>query len=146
MKKYILIICVLLIFIGCEKAPIDDKIQGFWMLKEFTTLEDGQLHQCERLYYSIGKYVTEISERQGPNGYGRYISLIEYKNDNTILILRDFKDKNETSGDNGINASIENLLPFGINSQEETAFYILYCNGKDMILESNYARLELEKF
>ena len=131
---------------GCKKAPIDDHIQGFWILKEFTTLEDGQFHSCERLYYSIGRFVTEVSERQGPNNYGYYVSLTEFRNNNSVLVLKDFKDKNESTGDNGFDAPVEKLRPFGINSQEETVFRIIHCNGKTMTLESDYAKLELEKF
>lgn len=131
---------------GCKKAPIDSQIQGFWILQQFTTLEDGEVHPCERLYYSIGRSVTEISERQGPNGYGHYVGLTEFREDNTVLVVKDFKPKNSAAGDTGEKAPVEKLRPFGINNQEETVFEILHCNGKTMTLESDYAQLELEKF
>lgn len=131
---------------SCRKAPIDDHIQGFWMLKEFTTLEDQAPHICERLYYSIGRFVTEVSERQGLNGYGHFVGLTEFKKENNILILKDFKRKNNAQGDSGEKAEIEELLPYGICSPEETVFHIVQCDGKTMTLESNYARLELKKF
>lgn len=133
-------------FGSCRKAPIDDHIQGFWILKEFTTLEDQTLHPCERLYYSIGRFVTEVSERQGPNGYGHFVGLTEFKDENNILVLKDFKRKNSAQGDSGEKAKIEDLLPYGICSPEKTIFHIVRCDGKTMTLESDYARLELKKF
>ena len=47
---------------------------------------------------------------------------------------------------NGKNAPVEGLREYGINSQEITVFDIVKCDGKSMILQSDYARLELEKF
>lgn len=137
---------LVILFSGCKKAPIDNQIQGFWILKEFTTLKDGQIHSCERLYYSIGRSITEISERQGPNGYGHYVGLTEFRENNTVLVVKDFKPKNTAQGDTGEKVSVESLRPFGLNSQEETVFEILHCNGKTMTLESDYAQLKLEKF
>lgn len=132
--------------VSCQKAPIDEHIQGFWALKKFTTQTDNVSHPCERLYYSIGRYVTEISERQGPNGYGHFVGLSEFRDNNSILVLKDFKHKNVSQGDSGEKAQPEDLLPYGICSQEETVFRIVHCNGKTMTLESDYARLELERF
>lgn len=146
---YIVALLTILLAIGfnsCRKAPIDNHIQGFWMLKEFTTLEDNTRHPCQRLYYSIGRFVTEISERQGANNYGHFVGLTEFKEENTVLILSDFKPKNSSQGDTGEKAKVEDLLPYGICSQEKTEFHILHCDGKAMTLESDYARLELEKF
>lgn len=144
--KSTIIFLLLATFTGCKKAPINDDIQGFWILKEFTTLDDGTKHKCERLYYSIGRFVTEISERQGPNNYGNFVGLTEFKNNETQLILKDFKSKGIDAGDDGIAVPVEKLQPFGINNQKETIFEIVKCNGKSMTLESDYARLELEKF
>lgn len=144
--RWTFIIVFTLIMCGCKKAPINDDIQGFWILKVFTTLEDGKLHKCERLYYSIGRFVTEISERQGPNEYGQFVGLTEFRNNETELVLKGFRSKGGGAGDTGVSATIEQLLPFGINNQEETVFEVVKCNGKVMTLQSDYARLELEKF
>lgn len=148
-QKYCLLtifyIVISICMFSCQKAPINNKIQGLWILKEFTILENGEKNICERLYYSIGRFVTEISEKQGNNGYGTYIGITEFANDETKIILKDFKIR-KGSGDEGIDAPVEKLLPFGINNQKETIFEIVNCNGKSMTLESDYARLELEKF
>lgn len=130
---------------GCQKAPINSDIEGLWMLKQFTIRETDETVTCERLYYSITRMVTEVAEKQGPNGYGTYIGRTEYRNDETQLVVKDFKVRQST-GDSGENAPVEKLRHFGIDNQAETVFDVVHCNGKTMTLESDYARLELEKF
>lgn len=138
-------ICILAGLSGCQKAPINSDIEGLWILKQFTIRETDETVTCERLYYSITRMVTEVAEKQGPNGYGAYIGRTEYRNDETQLVVKDFKVRQST-GDSGENAPVEKLRPFGIDNQAETVFEVVHCNGKTMTLESDYARLELEKF
>lgn len=138
-------ICILTGLNGCQKAPINSDIEGQWILKQFTLRETDETVTCERLYYSITRMVTEVAEKQGPNGYGAYIGRTEYRNDETQLVVKDFKVRQST-GDSGENAPVEKLRPFGIDNQEETVFDVVHCNGKTMTLESDYARLELERF
>lgn len=142
----ILTIFLIILFItGCTKEPINNEIEGFWILREFTTLEDGKITRCNRLYYSITRMVTEISEKQGNNNYGSYIGKTKYGEEEKQLILTDFKIRQSTS-DSGMDAPVEKLRKFGINNQEITIFNIIFCNGKKMTLQSNYATLELERF
>lgn len=138
-------ICILAGLSGCQKAPINSDIEGQWILKQFTIRETDETVTCERLYYSITRMVTEVAEKQGPNGYGAYIGRTEYRNNETQLVVKDFKVRQSTS-DSGENAPVEKLRHFGIDNQEETVFDVIHCNGKTMTLESDYARLELEKF
>lgn len=138
-------ICILAGLSGCQKAPINSDIEGQWILKQFTLRETDETVTCERLYYSITRMVTEVAEKQGPNGYGTYIGRTEYRNDETQLVVKDFKVRQSTS-DSGEDAPVDKLRHFGINDQAETVFDVVYCNGKTMTLESDYARLELEKF
>lgn len=148
MKKILAILYMLCLIIGingCKKAPINSDIEGLWRLKQFTILETDKSITCQRLYYSITRMVTEVSEKEGPNGYGTYISRTEYRENGTQLVLKDFKVRSSTS-DNKQNAPIESLRNFGINNQQETIFNIIHCNGKTMTLKSDYAQLELEKF
>lgn len=149
MKKWAInlwMVCVLLIMAtGCTKKPINEDVEGFWILKSFTTLADGEVHLCNRLYYSITCMVTEVSEKQGDKGLDAYVGRTGYNETETQLILSDFKVRASTS-DNGKNAPVEGLREYGINSQEITVFDIVKCDGKSMILQSDYARLELEKF
>ena len=36
MNRIIMICMVALAACGCSKAPLNEKVEGFWMLKEFT--------------------------------------------------------------------------------------------------------------
>lgn len=140
----IIMICLATVLCcGCSKAPLNEKVEGFWILKEFTA--EGQTVKCERLYYSITRMVTEVAEKQGQKGYGAYIGRTEYRDNGKTLVVKDLKIRVST-GDNGQNAPLEMLRHFGINSQKETAFEITQCNGKEMTLTSDYAVLKLEKF
>lgn len=130
---------------GCKKAPINSNVEGFWILERFTVTETGETVECERLYYSITRMVTEVAEKNGSKGYGAYIGRTEYRNGETQLVVKDFKVRKSTS-DNGEDAPVEKLKHFGIGNQQETVFDIEYCNGKKMTLQSDYARLELTKF
>lgn len=149
MKKLLISILIGLCIIGgiggCQKAPINSNIEGQWRLKQFTIRETDETVKCERLYYSITRMVTEVAEKQGSNEYGIYIGRTEYRNNETQLVVKDFKVRQFTS-DNGEKAPVEKLRHFGINNQAETIFDVVHCNGKIMTLESDYARLELEKF
>lgn len=138
-------ICILAGLSGCQKAPINSDIEGQWILKQFTLRETDETVTCERLYYSITRMVTEVAEKQGPNGYGAYIGRTEYRNNETQLVVKDFKVRQST-GDSGEDAPVEKLRHFGIDNQVETVLDVVHCNGKTMTLESDYARLELEKF
>lgn len=145
------IYCIFFLIIGslltcsCTKEPINNNVEGLWILKEFTTLKDNKTTKCNRLYYSITRMVTEISEKQGNNGYGTYIGRTEYSHNEKQLVLKDFKIRQATS-DSGKDAPVDKLRHFGINNQKITVFDILECDGKKMILQSDYARLQLEKF
>ena len=142
--KYLPIVLFLALFVSCEKAPIRSDVEGFWRLERYTVLSTDETVECKRLYYSITRQVTEVTDKGG-NGYGTYICRTGYEDNENTLVLRDFKVRAGT-GDNGVDAPIEKLRHYGIDSQEETKFRILHCNGKTMTLESEYSRLEMKKF
>lgn len=145
MYMMIVALGVAISFSGCKKAPINSDVEGLWVLNRFTVTETGETVECERLYYSITRMVTEVAEKQGSKGYGAYIGRTEYRNNETQLVVKDFKVRQST-GDSGQDAPVEQLKHFGIDNQEETVFDIVKCDGKKMTLESDYARLELTKF
>lgn len=139
----LLFLCLQLI--SCEKAPIRSDVEGFWKLERFTVLSTDETVECENLYYSITRYLTEVSERNGTNGYDAYIGRTGYEDNEKTLLIRDFKIRGGV-GDTGENAPVKGLRHYGINSQSETKFQIIHCDGKTMTLQSDYARLELKKF
>lgn len=134
-----------LLAISCEKAPVRSDVEGFWKLERFTVLSTGEAVECENLYYSITRYLTEVSERNGVNASDAYIGRTGYEDNEQTLLIKDFKIRRGV-GDTGENAPLEGLRHYGINSREETKFRIIHCNGKTMTLQSDYARLELKKF
>lgn len=136
---------LLFFIVGCKKAPIRNDVEGFWKLERYTILSTDETIECENLYYSITRLVTEVSERNITNGYGTYIARTGYENNENTLVLSDFKVRGGTA-DNGESAPIEGLLNYGISSQKETKFRIIDCNAKTMTLQSDYALLELRKF
>ena len=111
---------VALVMQGCQKEPINNDIEGFWQLEQFVVKDTREVVTCERLYYSITRMVTEVAEKEGPNGYGSYIGRTEYRNNETQLVLKDFKVRANTS-DNKQDAPVEMLRHFGIDNQAETA-------------------------
>lgn len=138
----LLFLCLQLI--SCEKAPIRSDVEGFWRLERYTVLSTDETVECNRLYYSITRLVTEVSDKGG-NGFVAYIARTGYEDNENTLVLSDFKVRGGTA-DNGEDAPVEGLRNYGINSREETKFRIIDCNGKTMTLESDYACLELRKF
>ena len=129
---------------GCAKQPINSDVEGFWQLKRFTTLADGETHEPERIYYGINRYVVEVSEKQGSQGYGSFIGRFAYGADGQEALMSEFKERDKTT-DNGKDAKVEQLKPFGIGALE-TVFRIVKSDGKHLVLESDYARLELSRF
>ena len=102
--------------------------------------------ECSNLYYSITNVVTQVSEREGSNGYGSYVSRTEYRDNETKLVLRDIMVRVGFTADTGENAPVEDLRHYGIDSQEETVFEIAECKRGKMTLRSDYAEIVLEKF
>ena len=77
-------------------------------------------------------------------GYGTYIGRFGYEDGETKVVMKDFKQRAATS-DNGVDATVEDLLPFGINSTE-TTFDVVVADGDNLVLRSDYATLQLTRF
>lgn len=130
---------------GCEwKDPIDEDIEGFWRLERFETHADGQIHECKRIYYGITRMVVEVAERQGPGDYGAFIGRFEYKDGRKHVVMRDFKQRANTS-DNGVSATPEDMMPFGMDAAT-TEFEVVVADGDNLVLRSDYATLQLTRF
>ena len=80
MKHFLITIIIMsALLAGCSRAPIRPDVEGFWKLKQFTLVSTGETVECSNLYYSITNVVTQVSEREGSNGYGAYVSRTEYR-------------------------------------------------------------------
>ncbi len=137
----ILLSVMVCIVTSCEKAPVNSKIEGHWILQRFTVLETGEVTECERLFWGITYVGTKMFEKQGPHGYKSIEARTEYRNNEKTFVLKNFCLDGTTT-----KASVEDLLPYGINSQEEAVFDVVKSTNKRLVLESDYARLELKKF
>lgn len=143
LKYILLLLCIQLI--SCEKAPIREDVEGYWQLKSVTYLETGEAVEYNGLYYSISMMLVKVSDPHGRYGCGQAFGRLKYEDDNSSLVFSDFY-VGAGNVDTGVQAKVENLIPYGINSRDEIKFRIVHCNGKTMTLESEYSRLELRKF
>ena len=143
LKYILLLLCIQLI--SCEKAPIREDVEGYWQLKSVTYLETGEAVEYNGLYYSISMMLVKVSDPHGRYGCGQAFGRLKYEDDNNSLVFSDFY-VGAGNVDTGVQAQVENLIPYGINSRDEIKFRIVHCNGKTMTLESEYSRLELRKF
>ena len=143
--KYLSIILFLALLTGCEKASIREDVEGYWQLKRVTYLETGEAVEYNGLYYSISMMLVKVSDPHGRYGCGQAFGRLKYEDDNNSLVFSDFY-VGAGNVDTGVQAQVENLIPYGINSRDEIKFRIVHCNGKTMTLESEYSRLELKKF
>lgn len=142
-----LIICISVVFVSCDKEPIDNDIEGMWRMERFTTHSDGVVHQdCPRIFYSIQLNIVDIAEKQCPyhHNYGSFVGHFYLNGDHTLATMKDFKFRQGT-GDTGEDVPIEQLLPYGLNAAE-TTFDVLKADGKHLVLKSDYATLELTNF
>ena len=96
------------------------------------------------MYAPLLQHNVEVSEKQSPNGYGTSIGRFGYEDGETKVVMKDFKQRAATS-DNGVDATVEDLLPFGINSTE-TTFDVVVADGDNLVLRSDYATLQLTRF
>lgn len=141
----LLLLSFLLFLTGCEKAPIREDVEGYWQLKRVTYLETGETVEYNGLYYGITRMLVKVSDPYNRYGCGQAFGRLAYQDDNNALWFGDFY-VGAGNVDTGEPASVDNLIPYGINSRDEIMFRIVRCNGKTMTLESDYSRLELKKF
>ncbi|WP_455672485.1 lipocalin-like domain-containing protein [Phocaeicola sp.] len=134
-KQILVCICLLLAVCGCDKKPINGKMDGRWQLM---TIEygDGNVEECYRIYYSIQLYQVEISNK-GSNGK-TFMGHFSYTDE---VVMGEFR----YLGNEEVQANEQDLKPFGLN-EPVTHFQIEKLSRKKMILKSDYARLSFRKF
>ena len=141
------LLCVILSFtlFSCEKEEIYNDLEDHWKLEQFTIKENNEVVYCDRLFFGITCLVTEVAQKEAFFNDKVYLARTEYRDDFTKLVLKDFRCQGLTDG-MPVEATVEQLRPFGINNREETIFQIVKLTRKNLILESDYARLELTRF
>ena len=128
---------------GCKKEPINRDIEGHWQLIEFETLADGEVHPCERIYYSIQLWVVEVAEKQGPLGLKSFRGRYKYDEVSNTITMTDMSTY--TLPENSVPAEVWELEPYGLNSVN-TTFDIIKVDKHSMVLQSDYAILTFKKF
>lgn len=129
---------------GCDKKwPINGNLDGNWQLMTVETKADGVKKDCHRMYIGIQLHMIELKDLGG-NGYQSFFGEFSYNEDEDIVIIKNLKGKSSTT-DNDKQANIKDLKPYGINAQE-TVFKVVKADGKNLILESDYARLTMRSF
>lgn len=129
---------------GCDKKwPINGNLDGNWQLMSVETKADEVKTDCHRMYIGIQLHMIELKDL-GNNGYKSFFGEFSYNEDENIVTIKNLKGKISTS-DNGQQANIKDLNPYGINAQE-TVFKVIKADGKNLILESDYARLTMRSF
>lgn len=144
-RLYLIMLIATLLLSACQKEPLNSDVEGHWQLEQFTLKATQEVVTCDRIYYGINRFVTEVSYKKDGNKIC-FIARTAYRENQTQLVLTDFKVAGSNTSDTKVDATEKQMEKFGINNPKETIFQIVKCAHKQLILESDYARLQLKKF
>lgn len=111
---------------ACGKLPINGDLDGRWQIMKIE-YASGEEDTPERAYYSIALHTINLMQVGGGNQSGN----MEYTGD-SLFVTMPISTK-------------EDLLPFGMNGTEQR-FGVKELTSKQLVLQSDYARLEFRKF
>nr|WP_233587566.1 lipocalin-like domain-containing protein [Parabacteroides sp. AF18-52] len=126
MKRYMIAILLMLIVGACGKMPINGDLDGRWQIMKIK-YASGEEETPERAYYSVALHTINLMQVGVTSQTGN----MEYTGDSLFVEMPISK--------------IENLLPFGMNGTEQR-FGVKELTSKQLVLQSDYARLEFRKF
>ena len=126
MKRYMIAILLMLIVGACGKMPINGDLDGRWQIMKIE-YASGEEETPERAYYSVSLHTINLMQVGVTSQTGH----MEYTGDSLFVEMPISK--------------IENLLPFGMNGTEQR-FGVKELTSKQLVLQSDYARLEFRKF
>ena len=126
MKRYMIAILLMLIVGACGKMPINEDLDGRWQIMKIE-YASGEEETPERAYYSVSLHTINLMQVGVTSQTGN----MEYTGDSLFVEMPISK--------------IENLLPFGMNGTEQR-FGVKELTSKQLVLQSDYARLEFRKF
>ena len=126
MKRYMIAILLMLIVGACGKMPINGDLDGRWQIMKIE-YASGEEETPERAYYSVALHTINLMQVGVTSQTGN----MEYTGDSLFVEMPISK--------------IENLLPFGMNGTEQR-FGVKELTSKQLVLQSDYARLEFRKF
>lgn len=126
MKRYIIMVLLVLIASACGKMPINGDLDGRWQIMKIV-YASGEEETPERAYYSVALHTINLMKVGVSNQTGN----MEYTGDSLFVVMPI--------------STVEKLLPFGMNATEQR-FGVKELTSKHLVLQSNYARLEFRKF
>jgi len=126
MKRYMIAILLMLIVGACGKMPINGDLDGRWQIMKIE-YASGEEETPERAYYSVSLHTINLMQVGVTSQTGNMV----YTGDSLFVEMPISK--------------IENLLPFGMNGTEQR-FGVKELTSKQLVLQSDYARLEFRKF
>ena len=126
MKRDIIAVLLTLIVSACGKMPINGDLDGRWQIMKIE-YASGVEEAPERAYYSVALHTINLMKVDVTSQTGN----MEYTGDSLFVVMPVSK--------------VEDLLPFGMNGTEQR-FGIKELTSKNLVLQSDYARLEFRKF
>ena len=126
MKRYIIGALLLLMASACGKMPINGDLDGRWQIMKIA-YASGEEEAPERAYYSVVLHTINLMKVDVTSQTGN----MEYTGDSLFVEMPISK--------------IEDLLPFGMNDTKQR-FGVKELTSKQLVLQSDYARLEFRKF
>ena len=126
MKRYIIVVLLILIVSACGKTPINGDLDGRWQIMKIE-YASGEEETPERAYYSVALHTINLMQVGVTSQTGN----MEYTGDSLFVEMPVSK--------------IEDLLPFGMNDTKQR-FGVKELTSKHLVLQSDYARLEFRKF
>lgn len=132
---------IIAILQSCQKEPVDDAVESFWRLTEYTLLPEEQIYSVKERYITITPQLVMLTTNSDKDNT-RFIARMEYEDGglrwyNFYVML--------TTHDSGEPAKIEKLAPWGIMS-DDNHFHIEKRNGKELWLRSQQVLLKMERY
>lgn len=131
MKKGLIVLFAILL---CSVTSCDEKfgykyLDGMWQMRTITYLDDDATVHPEDMYFSFQMNIVEVKQL----GTALFNGKFDYTDEVISLKL-------------GVGETNLHLLPgFGMNAPEQH-FKVVKLNSDKLILQSDYARLELRKY
>ena len=147
MKRQIYTIMTLLALVltSCESYLVNGNLDGFWQVTSIENKQTGELTRCKGdIYYSFQRELVLVSyvSPNVPTGQIKenHIAYFTHKDDSIFMTdFRIYIDKEGTS------SPLSKLEKFGLYDIYNT-FQVEKLNKKSLILNSNKARIILEKY